>query len=329
MKIIRFILLLIHMVILGLLLLTPLNSVVSPEAFPYLNLLSLAFPVLMVLNVLLCLIWVLSRKKRSVFFIGMSLFLFNPTQRWLNFSFSKKEISNFKVITLNAESGISGEKALKEYMEKENANIIFFQESRFHKSEILHIDKLPNRAFCNIVEIQSNCKILRQVTIFDHTFQGTSFYTDIEFNGKIIRLINIYLSPFSFDKAKVKPSDDLEKNEGKAKYVLRTLIPTFRIHQEEIVAIREAIDKSPYPVIVAGDFNAVPNSYEYYEIGKNLTDAFVEVGRGSSTSFHDYKFPIRIDYIFTSKEIKPVRYRVDRSVKLSDHFPVIAEFKIY
>ena len=32
--------------------------------------------------------------------------------------------------------------------------------------------------------------------------------------------------------------------------------------------------------------------------------------------------------IFTSKEIKPIRYRVDRSIKSSDHFPVIAEFKI-
>ena len=33
-------------------------------------------------------------------------------------------------------------------------------------------------------------------------------------------------------------------------------------------------------------------------------------------------------YIFTSKEIKPISYKVDRNVKLSDHFPVIAEFKI-
>ena len=54
----------------------------------------------------------------------------------------------------------------------------------------------------------------------------------------------------------------------------------------------------------------------------------MEVGNGSGTSFHDYQFPIRIDYIFCSKSIKPVNYQVDRSVKISDHYPVIAEFKI-
>ncbi|MGS0748127.1 hypothetical protein [Halpernia sp. GG3] len=51
-------------------------------------------------------------------------------------------------------------------------------------------------------------------------------------------------------------------------------------------------------------------------------------GSGSATSFHDYKFPIRIDYIFTSKEIEPISYKVDRSARLSDHFPVIATFKL-
>lgn len=147
-------------------------------------------------------------------------------------------------------------------------------------------------------------------------------------NGKIIRIVNVYLNPFSFDKKKVKPGEDLDKNKMKVRYILSKLIPTFKIHQDEVSEIRNAIDESPYPVILAGDFNAVPNSYEYYTLGKGLTDAFVAVGRGSGTSFHDYKFPIRIDYIFTSKEIKPISYRVDRSVKLSDHFPVIAEFKI-
>ncbi len=140
--------------------------------------------------------------------------------------------------------------------------------------------------------------------------------------------MNVYLNPFSFEKEKIKPEENLDDNEQKLKYILKRLVPVFKIHQEEVLQIRKAIDNSPYPVILAGDFNAVPNSYEYYHLGKNLKDAFVEAGNGSATSFHDYKFPIRIDYIFCSEQIKPVSYKVDRSVKLSDHFPVIAEFKI-
>jgi endonuclease/exonuclease/phosphatase family metal-dependent hydrolase len=77
---------------------------------------------------------------------------------------------------------------------------------------------------------------------------------------------------------------------------------------------------------VAGDFNSVPNSYEYYNFGKDLQDAFLTAGKGSASSFHDYKVPLRIDYIFTSKSIIPLSYKVDQSIKLSDHYPVIAEF---
>ena len=324
MKIIRFILLLFHLGILGLLLATPLNSVISPETFPFLNLLSLAFPVLMILNVLLCLFWILLWKKRVIFFVAISFFLMSPTQRWLNLKPKNTETADFKIVSFNIRSGTMGREKIYEYLDNSGADLIVGQE---YGSEF-NVPSYPHRTneFA-IVATNSKTEILK-IQNLDTGGNGNAIYTDVKFKGKIIRVFNIYLNPFAFDKAKVKPSGDLGKNEGKAKYVLRRLIPTFKIHQKEIVAIREAIDTSPYPVIVAGDFNAVPNSYEYYTIGKNLTDAFVEVGRGSSTSFHDYKFPIRIDYFFSSKEIKPLRYRVDRSVKLSDHFPVIAEFKL-
>ena len=126
----------------------------------------------------------------------------------------------------------------------------------------------------------------------------------------------------------VKLNGNSDEDERKVKNVIKRMIPTFKMHQEQISTIRESIDNSPYPVILAGDFNSVPNSYEYYHLLDGLQDAFVEAGQGSGTSFHDYKFPIRIDYIFSSKTIKPLSYKVDRSVKLSDHFPVMATFKL-
>ncbi|SIQ08552.1 hypothetical protein SAMN05880574_10575 [Chryseobacterium sp. RU37D] len=86
------------------------------------------------------------------------------------------------------------------------------------------------------------------------------------------------------------------------------------------------IDLSPYPEILDGDFNSVPNSYEYYSLGKDLQNAFLEAGNCSPSSFHDYKVPLRIDHIFRSKSIISLNYKVDNSVQLSDHYLVIAEF---
>ena len=54
----------------------------------------------------------------------------------------------------------------------------------------------------------------------------------------------------------------------------------------------------------------------------------MKAGSGIASSFHDFKIPIRIDYLFNSKEMEATKYTVDRSRKISDHYPVFAEFKI-
>lgn len=324
MKIFRFGLAILHIFIIILLLGTLLNDYISPQTFPWFNVLSLAFPVLMIINVLLCLIWIISWKKRSLVFLLFSLMFINPTKRWINYVPKTSEKSNLKIVTINIKGGTLGREKVYQYLKNSDADVILGQE---YGAEF----NIPGYRFrtnqYEIVALNSKTEILDQKRLGAEG-TGNAFYADVKVNGKIIRIVNVYLNPFSFDKKKVKPGEDLDNNKMKLRYILSKLIPTFKIHQDEIDIIRKAIDQSPYPVILGGDFNAVPNSYEYYTLGKGLTDTFAEVGRGSSTSFHDYKFPIRIDYIFTSKEIKPISYRVDRSVKLSDHFPVIAEFKV-
>ena len=325
MKIIRFLLTLFHLFIIVLLLGTLLNDYIAPRVFPWVNMLSLSFPVLMILNVLLCIFWLVLWKKRVFLFLLLSLFLINPTRRWLNYSDTANEKANLKIVSVNIKGGtLFGYQKVYDYLKHTDADIILAQE---YASEF----NVPGYEYrtdaYEIVALNSKLKIIEQGKIAT-VGNGNSFFADLEVNGKRIRLINVYLSPFSFEKGKVKPSEDLDTNKLKLKYVIKKLVPTFKNHQDEVADIQRAVKESPYPVILAGDFNAVPNSYEYYSINKNLKDVFVETGTGSATSFHDYKFPIRIDYVFCSPEIKPVSYKVDRSVKLSDHFPVITEFKI-
>jgi endonuclease/exonuclease/phosphatase family metal-dependent hydrolase len=89
-------------------------------------------------------------------------------------------------------------------------------------------------------------------------------------------------------------------------------------------SVREEIDKSPYPVIVCGDFNDVPNSYAYCKIGDGLQNAFVEKGLGFGRTFSGISPTLRIDNIFLDK-----KFTIDQftrvSKKLSDHFPIIAD----
>ncbi len=325
MKLFRLLFTIFHFSILVLLLGTILNAFIPPRVFPWLNLLSLSFPVLMILNVLFCLTWIILWKKKAIFFLAFSLFLIVPTSRWINYREKKSIKPNLKMLTFNIKGGrVGGTGKVFNYLKNSGADVILLQEYGSQYQVSGYDFGVGNY---EIVALNSKTKILEHGKIAT-IGNGNSMYADIEINGKRIRFINLYLSPFSFEKQKVKPSEDLEQNENKLRYILGKLVPTFKNHQSEVLDLQNAVSASPYPVILAGDFNAVPNSYEYYHLLKNLKDVFVEVGRGSATSFHDYKFPIRIDHVFCSQNIQPVAYRVDRSAKLSDHFPVITEFYI-
>lgn len=305
-----------------------LNAYVPPKVFPWFNLLSLGFPVLMTGYVLLTVFWLFSWKKRAFVFMLLGLLFTNPVKRWINFSADKKEAANLKIVSLNAKGGIFGLKNIKDYIDGSDADIVFLQE---HGGKDYQFKNLKNVKFDAIVAIFSKYTILNQKELIDSDYETNNAYasqTDVELKGKKYRFINIYLQPFKFEKAMVKLNGDSEQDEQKLKDVVKRLIPTFKMHQEQVEIIRKAIDESPYPVFLIGDFNSVPNSYEYYHLGKDMNDVFMESGTGSSTSFHDYKFPLRIDYVFTSKSIQSVSYKVDRSVKISDHYPVIATFSL-
>ncbi|REC45748.1 endonuclease/exonuclease/phosphatase family protein [Chryseobacterium sp. 5_R23647] len=329
MKIFRLILFILHLGLLFLLTGVLLNAYIPPKIFPWFNLLSLGFPLLVIGYILITFFWIFSWKKRAFVFMFMGLFFLNPVKRWINYSSERKETANLKIVTFNIKGGILGKEEIQEYINAQKADLVFIQE---YGDGDLKLKNLTGKNTVPINSLYTNYKIVSRKNLFENLYDGDITaqceQIDLEIRGKIYRVINVHLESFGVVKSMVKLNGNGEEDETKVKNLIKRLIPTFKSHQEQVQIIRKSIDTSPYPVIVAGDFNAVPNSYEYYKTSEGLKDAFYEAGRGSGTSFHDYKYPLRIDYIFTSESIKPVSYKVDRSVNLSDHFPVIATFKI-
>lgn len=325
MGIIRLLLTIFHLIVIVLLFGTIMNAYIPPSVFGMLNLLSLGFPILIIINILLLIFWIASWKKRAAVFLILSLFFIIPTRRWINYTPTKKETPNLKIISLNGKSGKFGDENIYNFLNDQKADVVLTQE--YKSAENLKGFEYFERNF-PVVKIQSRFPIVESGIVETDAKNGRCIYADIKVNGKTIRFVNVYMEPFYLDKSMVKPTGDMNVNEEKAKNILHKLVPTFRKHQSQIAPIKGFLDSSPYPIILAGDFNSVPNSYEYYTLSENLEDTFLKVGKGSGTSFHDFKFPIKIDHIFASKSITPISYKVDRSVKISDHFPVIAEFLI-
>ncbi|MBB6332665.1 endonuclease/exonuclease/phosphatase (EEP) superfamily protein YafD [Chryseobacterium sediminis] len=279
----------------------------------------------MILYILLTIFWVFSWKKRAFVFMLAGLAFINPVKRWVNYSSPKKGKSEIKIVSFNARAGFWGRKNIGSYLKSQNADVIILQEDGAGLYEFKGYQKVkPSGIFA----ILTKHKIINEKIIQppNEDLRIPGILADIEINGKVYRFIDVYLNPFRFEKEMIKPSKDADTNERKIIDVVKKLIPTFKKHQEQVALIREVIENSPYPVVLAGDFNSVPNSYEYYHLSDGLEDTFLTAGKGSATSFHDYKFPIRIDYVFSSKSLKAISYEVDRSVSISDHYPVIVKF---
>lgn len=328
MKIFRLIILILHVGILFLLLGSLLNAYIPPKIFPWFDLLSLGFPVLIILYIILTVFWVFSWKKRAFVFMLIGLAFINPVKRWVNFSTEKKETSgDIKIVSFNIKAGLMGKEEIQNYLKAQDADVILLQEDGgLEYPALKNYHRTQSNGFLTIL---TKHKLSNEKLIFSEDGGLPSgLQADIEINGRSYRFIDVYLYPFQFEKKMVKLNGNTEENEQKVKGVVKKLIPTFKIHQDQVKKIRTGIENSPYPVIIAGDFNSVPNSYEYYHLAEGLEDAFMTAGRGSATSFHDYKFPIRIDYVFSSKSLRATSYVVDRSVSISDHYPVIAKISL-
>lgn len=94
---------------------------------------------------------------------------------------------------------------------------------------------------------------------------------------------------------------------------------------EEIRALVAAAGSTP--VIVAGDFNASPESAAIATMSGFLTDVWAAVGRGPGHTIPVRKPARRIDYVWTSRHFVPERMEVLAS-EASDHLPVVAQLTL-
>lgn len=167
------------------------------------------------------------------------------------------------------------------------------------------------------------------VSFYPHDYNSIFQYADIVKGKDTIRVFNIHMQSLRFSKSNLKYIDkptveDENRAIKESKNILAKFKTGFLKRKIQAERIRTEIDKSPYPVIVTGDFNDVPNSYAYHTISENLNDVFVEKGSGLGRTFSGISPVLRIDNIFADKKMKVLQYNLVKK-KLSDHFPIMAD----
>lgn len=236
-----------------------------------------------------------------------------------------------------------------DFFKEENADIICMQEYPIRKGSVKMYRKnmnlnppLPGNHFSwyqpgsiyleNVLLTSSAYRIINRGAVFTFDDDDYAIYSDIEFPEGTVRVYNIHLQSLLLKGERSllndSPSAYLKRSAlQKGFLTIRKLKRAFVKRSYQAKGIAASIRESPWPVIVAGDFNDTPGSFARHTISRGLCDAFNAAGRGFSATYALSHYPLRIDYVLTSPGIKVYSYE-RRKTGYSDHYPVIVRFSI-
>ncbi|MHA4812148.1 endonuclease/exonuclease/phosphatase family protein [Flavitalea flava] len=154
---------------------------------------------------------------------------------------------------------------------------------------------------------------------------------DIDVGGTRVRVFTTHLQSVLF---RTKDFHDLEiiKNVEDSivqasRSIVKKLRNAYRHRGDQAEEVRAKLDQSPYPAVVCGDFNDIPNSYTYFKIRGNWQDAFIKKGFGIGRTYVNLSPTLRIDYILADPRIPVLQCR-KFPLPYSDHNPVVADLKL-
>lgn len=341
-----------NILVIVLTLLAYLSAITRPSEMWFLQFIGMGYPLLLLSNLFFMLWWWKTGKRYYLFSLVVIILGFGHFRRFVGWSLFNSDsdaaaqvklltynIDNFSYILKQKNSNthyLDFEKLIRE----ENPDIICFQESFITDIEYKH--NLTSKPI--LLEypyiyhpVQKGIAIFSKIPAFQQgkiplyedaveTANGAN-YADFEIGGKKFRLITTHLQSNSVRErtASIIENPNLkDANTRKtAKNVLKSIRNMSYFRERQADGIQAFIDKSPYPVIVAGDFNDTPQSYTYNTISDGLQDGFVEKGFGLGTTYAGNLPALRIDYILASPKFQFLYYRIP-SVKYSDHYPVSA-----
>ncbi|MGI9526550.1 MAG: endonuclease/exonuclease/phosphatase family protein [Weeksellaceae bacterium] len=266
----------------------------------------------------------------ALLFLVLSIPLITLIKPWFPLWNSNTETKGeLSLMTYNVRYFYDDFNGIQDLIVSKRPDVFFFQEMGANPEKIIEALGSEEPYFFenyNSLGIASVYPIIETNQIRHENYPLCAVYSDIAMPQDTIRLINVYLESLHLNQEEIKQtSANTADVSYKSKMLISKVATASQVHQQQIKLIKKVIKNSPHPVILGGDFNAVPTSFEYYKLRENLIDGFTVSGYQIGHTFRTLGVPLKLDYIFTSKDLKTTRYEILK-VNYSDHYPTWAEF---
>lgn len=328
---------------------------ISPENFALPAFFGLAYPYLLLVNIISIIVWAVLLKYEALISVFVIALGFTHLSNYIKIAkpLGNKE-GTFKVLSYNLrlfnyfeKKGVNSENEVLSFLKKQQPDILCLQEflvignpvqkDQAIKSVLgngyyshMKVYGIGKNRYIGIVTY-SKFPIVRKGEIIHPGSSSLSIFTDIVIEKDTFRIFNNHLQPFrlkglerSFFEEMTTNGDNETLDEIKSLSI--SLKRGFVLRAIQARAVKAQLKLSPYPVIVAGDLNDTPVSYSYSKIRQGLNDSFVNSGYGAGFTYKGNYPSNRIDYILYDDALE-CRYFEILKVRFSDHYPIVAYFR--
>lgn len=339
--------------------LTYAAAYISPEEFWYLFFLTYAALPLMFIHLAFVLWWGIRRHKNVFISLLTLLFSYGLNNRLVQFSKHKESSDQLTVVSYNIGNFIENGRqhsvmqatktSVGELIRELQPDILCFQEyssqarGRHDFTDFL-LDTLGYKAgyFEKIRDLRhegySGMAIFSKYPMLQKRFipfkstktTNALIYADLLIGDDTVRVINIHLQSNRLGSAEYEYvtgiTDNTEENRRGILKVLAKLRDAAKERTVQTLLVEEQILRSPYAVILCGDFNDLPSSYAYQKVRGDLQDSFIAKGNGIGNTYAGIFPSFRIDHVFASARFEFLSHQVRRE-KYSDHYAVVSRLR--
>ena len=322
----------------------------DPIAHPVLACAGMVFPIFLVANLVVLLLWLMVKWRRVWIPIAAFVLAFPSIRIFMPLHTSSEAPEGcIKVLSYNV-AAYGGNYRYNQamdtifgYLKQQKADIVCFQEDMTVKfNPVEHFPELypyndtvhvtpPGYPLINAVGIHSRFPIIRRERISYKSLANGSVAFFLQIGADTVIVVNNHLESthLSTDdrqryKAMMRGDMDRASTKEETRLILDKLSKAMAQRAEQAKAVSRYIEQHrSYPLIVCGDFNDTPISYVRRTIAQGLTDCYVDTGNGLGLSYNQRGFNFRIDHIMCSSHFKPYNCYVDDKMDASDHYPII------
>ena len=174
--------------------------------------------------------------------------------------------------------------------------------------------------------ILTRFKVLNKGLLFkEKVFNNIQFADLLVKPGDTLRVYNVHLESMGINTSNLQDTEGIreEYDEVKTKF-----LDGAAIRAEQIEELMAHVANTDWPVLIAGDFNDVPYSHNYFRIRNEFDNAFEKAGSGLGVTYNG-KLPfLRIDHQFFNDGLQIESFNTLNHVNYSDHFPVLGIYSL-